>query len=178
MPRPLHKQDLLQHIRRQHKKLAALIRDLSDEDLCTVRVTTKWSTKDVLAHLSEWSRMVLSWHEIGLQGEKPALPREGYNWRQIPALNQAIYEEHKNDTLEQVKEAFEASYEQMLVLAESLSEQELFERAYYSWTNNNNFATYLISASSSHYNWASIHIRRAFKEKLKEQRHGKHKNAA
>lgn len=160
MPRPTNKADLISQIKEEYSKLDLLLAALSDEEICTQTVTTKWVTKDVLAHLSEWTGMVLGWHSTGLKGETPKMPAEGFNWRQIPALNQQIYEAHKDDTLPDVKKRFKKSYKQILKLAESLGEDELFERSHFSWTGKNNVATYVISGSCSHYAWAYKRIKR------------------
>ena len=75
--------------------------------------------------------------------------------------------ELSNVRFDKVKSDVKTTYQQMRELIESLTEQQLFNRAHYSWTKKNNFATYLISASSSHYNWANVRIKRKFKDKLK-----------
>jgi hypothetical protein len=111
--------------------------------------------------------MVMSWHHQGKKGETPAMPAEGYTWRQIPALNQHIYEKHQADTLSIVKQNFKASYQKILELTQSLSEDELFKRSYFSWTGQNNVATYVISGSCSHYDWAYKRIKRGLRPKIR-----------
>ncbi|MEM6427856.1 MAG: ClbS/DfsB family four-helix bundle protein [Deinococcota bacterium] len=163
MPRPTNKADLVQQIETNYAKLQSLVSELSEEEMVGPNVTTKWTTKDVLAHLTEWTHMVLSWHDTGLRGETPAMPAEGFNWRQIPALNQQIFEAHKDDALEDVQATFAQSYEAILELVTSLSEDALFTRSHFDWTGNNNIATYLISASCSHYDWAHKRIKRTLR---------------
>ncbi|MEM7736795.1 MAG: ClbS/DfsB family four-helix bundle protein [Deinococcota bacterium] len=163
MPRPTAKTDLVQQIEGNYSKLQNLIQELSIHEITGPNVTTKWTTKDVLAHLTEWTHMMLSWHGAGLRGNMPTMPAEGFNWRQIPALNQQIFEAHKDDDLEEVRAAFAMSYEEILELAKTLSEDELFERSHFDWTGNNNVATYLISASCSHYDWAYKRIKRTLR---------------
>lgn len=169
MPRPTNKTDLISQIKGEHEKLETLVSDLNKDEILSQKVTTNWTTKDVLAHLSEWTNMVLGWHKAGLKGKTPALPAEGFNWRQVPALNQQIYETYKDEKLDKVLENFEKAYKQILKLVESLSEKELYERSHYDWTGKNNFATYLISGSCSHYTWAYTRIKRSLRPKPKKQ---------
>jgi hypothetical protein len=172
MPRPTTKQELIHRIQEEYNKLQSLLTDLSDGEIINKKVTTNWTTKDVLAHLTEWSQMVMSWHHQGQKGETPAMPAEGYTWRQIPALNQYIYEKHQADALSKVKQNFKASYQKILELAQSLSEDELFERSHFSWTRENNVATYVISGSCSHYDWAYKRIKRGLRPKIKLAKNG------
>jgi hypothetical protein len=170
MPRPTTKADLVQQIEGNYDKLQTLVQELSKAEITGPNVTTKWTTKDVLAHLTEWTHMMLSWHKAGLRGETPAMPAEGFNWRQIPALNQQIFEAHKDDALADVQAAFVRSYEEILELAQTLSEDELFERSHFAWTGKNNVATYLISASCSHYDWAYKRIKRTLRPGRREKK--------
>jgi hypothetical protein len=43
------------------------------------------------------------------------------------------------------------------------SDQELFEKKKYAWTGTTSLGAYLISATSSHYDWATKLIKRAKK---------------
>lgn len=62
MPRPTTKADLIRQIKDEYGKLETLVADLSEDEMVTQKVTTNWTTKDVLAHLSEWTNMVLDEH--------------------------------------------------------------------------------------------------------------------
>lgn len=163
MPRPTSKKDLLQQAQAEHQTLEQMIQNLDQHQLTTQLVTSRWTAKDVLAHLSEWEQMALGWQQTAQRGQQPALPAEGYNWRQLPELNQAIYLKYKDASLKSVLERFQQSYQEILALIQSLSDNELFEPGHFAWTKQNNLATYLISATSSHYNWANTRIKRAFR---------------
>jgi hypothetical protein len=165
MPRPTSKKDLLSQAQTEFHRLELLLGRLTEHDFTEQLVTSRWTTKDVLAHLTEWQQMALGWYECGLKNETPALPAQGYNWRQIPELNQVIYLKHKDQPLNVVLERFQHSHQEIMVLLEQLSQIELFEPGHFLWTKKNNLATYMISATSSHYKWAHVRIHRKFKSK-------------
>ena len=91
MPRPTTKNQLLQAIEIERKALEELLSELSPAQMTQPGLVGEWSAKDVLAHLIEWEHMVLSWHSAGLKGKVPVTPAEGFNWAQLPQLNQQIY---------------------------------------------------------------------------------------
>jgi hypothetical protein len=140
-----------------------LLGKLTEKDMTTQLVTSRWTTKDVLAHLAEWQQMALGWHAVGLKGQTPAIPALGYNWRQLPELNQMIYLKHKDEPLKLVLEHFQHSHQDIMAVLERLTEVELFERGHFAWTKTNNLATYMISVTSSHGKWALTRIRGKFK---------------
>ena len=119
--------------------------------------------KDVLAHLSEWEQMCLDWYRLGVIGEKPPVPAEGYNWAQLPALNQHILEKHRQRTLEEILDWFEASYMEILAIVQDIPEAEMFTPGKYAWTGKNSMAAYFIGSTSSHYLWARKEVRKIIK---------------
>ena len=90
MPRPTSKQQLLTAMQSEHEALEQALAALTPEQMTAVSLATKWSIKDVLAHIWEWEQMCLSWHKAGARGKTIAIPAEGFNWAQLPALNQQI----------------------------------------------------------------------------------------
>jgi len=117
----------------------------------------------VLAHLIEWEQMVIKWYETGAKGKVPAVPSEEYNWGKLPQLNHTIYLKHRDRSLADIQKEFKSSYKKIMKVIESIPEKELFTRRQYPWTNNNLLAAYFVSATSSHYRWARIEIRKKVK---------------
>jgi hypothetical protein len=125
--------------------------------------------KDVLAHLSEWEQMVLGWYKAGRRGQVPHTPAEGFSWGQLPALNQQIYEKHRDRPLDDVLKQFRASYRQMLKAVQGLSEEDLFTPGRYAWAKKNTLGAYITSCTSSHYRWARTEMRKGLKARQKEE---------
>jgi hypothetical protein len=160
MPRSFTKTQLLEDARRERAALEKLLEKLTPEEMVQSTAPGEWSAKDVLAHLIEWEQMVLGWIEIGLSGKTPAMPAEGYKWNQLPALNQHIYEKHRDRPLAEILEQFQGSYQQIMASIEEYSEAALFTRGYYPWSGNNALAAYFNSATASHYLWARKEIQK------------------
>lgn len=163
MPKPTTKQALLEETKTERAALEKLLATLTPHQMTQPGVMGEWSVKDVLAHLIEWEQMFLGWYAAGMRGEKPPTPAEGYNWGQLPALNKAIYKKHRERSLEDVFQQFQASYQQTLALVESLPGDDLFVRGLYSWMNQNNLAAYIHANGGAHYKWARDGIRKGLR---------------
>ena len=159
MPRATTKSQLIEDIRRERAALLAAIASMTPEQFGALS-PNGWSPKDFVAHVAEWERMVLGWHERAERGEKPQVPAEGFNWAQLPALNARIRETYADTPAATVMAGWEDSASRVVALIESLSEEDLFTRGRYSWTGSNALASYLVSCGPSHYLWARKEIRK------------------
>ena len=164
MPRPDTKEGLLDAIQKEHDALQKQLEVLSAGEMTSVSSATGWSIKDILAHLSEWEQMCLGWYQSGRGGETPAVPAEGYNWGQLPALNQHILEKHRQRPLDEILEWFQASYRQIYETVQDIPEEDLFTPGRYTWTRQNKMAAYFTGSTSSHYLWARKEVRKILKD--------------
>jgi hypothetical protein len=119
-----------------------------------------WSVKDILAHLDAWHELFLGWERVGRAGDEPELPAPGYSWKQTPALNSAIWARTKDDAYVSIEGRLVASHEDVRTVVASYADEELFERARYGWTGTTSVGSYAVSATTSHYEWATKLIRR------------------
>jgi hypothetical protein len=117
--------------------------------------------RDVLVHLTAWHAMMLRWYADGMAGAKPVMPAPGYTWKTTPAMNAAIWEGAQDVTLEQALADFAESHAQVMGLIEAHTDEELFTKKRYAWTGSTSLGAYLISATSSHYDWALTKLRKA-----------------
>src|SRR5450756_1443782 len=163
MPKPINKQQLLDEAQKKYEVLERQFASFTPEEMVRPGVIGTWSIKDTLAHLLEWQKMLMDWYEAGLRGETPVVPAEGYNWSQLPALNQAIYERCRDTALDDVRSQLDASHKHMLEVVASLSEEELFTPGRYAWIDINTLASYVDSCAGDHYRWALSGIRRGTK---------------
>lgn len=163
MPRPTTKKQLLEAIEVERKALEKFLDELSPAQLTQPGLVGEWSAKDVLAHLIEWEQMVLNWYSAGVKGRVPATPAEGFNWAQLPQLNQKIYEKHCDRPLADIQKEFKSSFKKMLSTIQGLSDEDLFTRGRYAWTKNNTLGAYFISSTSSHYHWARTTMKKGLK---------------
>lgn len=168
MARPTTKEGLLQVATEQYEKLCQLIEKMSEaeqeadfafsEAFLAKRKEKHWrrdqNLRDVLIHLYEWHRLLLDFVENNQQEPKaPFLPAP-YNWRNYGELNQAFTQKHQQTSLAEAKNLLANSHERCAALVDSFNEEQLFTKKYYSWTGSSNLASYCISATGSHYDWA------------------------
>jgi hypothetical protein len=86
-------------------------------------------------------------------------------WNQTPALNQHIYEKHRQRPLEDILAEFQSSHAEILGVIEGLSNEDLFTAGRFAWTQKNTLGAYFVSATSSHYLWARKEIRKGLKKR-------------
>lgn len=163
MPRPTTRDELLTAAGEGFQKLSALIAEMPDErrEAEFTFADRDRCLRDVVFHLTAWHRMMITWYAEGMAGEKPEIPAPGYTWRTTPALNQDIWEQAQVVPLPQALADFEASHADVFALIDAHTDEELFTKMRYPWTGATSLGAYLISATSSHYDWAMQKLRKA-----------------
>ncbi|MGL4583364.1 MAG: ClbS/DfsB family four-helix bundle protein [Flavobacterium sp.] len=156
MARPTNKTMLLTHSETLFDKLISTINSLDsnrlNDDFSTDSLNK--NVRDVLMHLYEWHQMFLTWYEVGMSGAKPVMPTQGYTWKTTPELNSAINQKYQNNTALDSIQKITESHLAVLAIIRQHSNDELFEKKKYSWTGSTSLGAYLVSATSSHYDWA------------------------
>jgi hypothetical protein len=160
MPRPQTKAEIYETIAFERAKLIDVLDQLTDEQMELPGACGDWSVKDILSHLVDWEQRGLRWYRAGLRGEVPKTPDENYNWRQLPALNLAIYQRYKDLSLGEVRQKFKASFEEMIAALDGMTQEELFTPKAYEWTGNGLLRDYVNANTAAHYRWASTLIRK------------------
>jgi len=168
MSRPGSKQALYDNIETERRKLNDELDKLTEAQMELPGACDKLSVKDILSHLVDWERRCLGWYRAGLRGEVPRTPDDKYNWRQLAALNNEIYIKYKDLSLDEVRERYRDSFEEMMAVIDGLSEEELFSSNYYEWTGKGLLRDYFDANTASHYRWASKLIS-SFRKKLPKQ---------
>lgn len=168
MPRPRTKTELQAACYREFDRLWAALQELPEQvrvDSTTALPIEDQSrnARDVLAHLHEWHLMMLRWHNDGMAGRRPEMPAPGYTWRELPRLNAAIWQAHRDTSYPEAERLFRDSHERLLQVIEGHSDEELFTRRRYPWTGSTSLGSYLVSATSSHYIWAVKTVRALLK---------------
>jgi hypothetical protein len=65
--------------------------------------------------------------------------------------------------LEEVCDRLRDSYARIVLVLSGYSDEDLFTKKRYRWTGSTSVGSYAVSATSSHYAWASELIRRSLK---------------
>ncbi|HEX5334765.1 MAG TPA: ClbS/DfsB family four-helix bundle protein [Propionicimonas sp.] len=162
MPRPTTRIDLLDASAAGYAMLIGLAESLTPEQAEAEFPfeDRDRNVRDVLAHLHEWHVMLLGWYRAGMDGEKPAIPAEGYTWQTLPALNRTIQQKYRDVPLGEVRRLLDASHAEVQELIANQTDPELFEKRRYGWTGTTSLGAYLVSSTSSHYDWALKKLRR------------------
>lgn len=105
MARPKSKSELLKLSKENFNKLFEFIQDLSEEEQNKdfPDGTMNRNIRDVLMYLHHWHLMMMGWYEVGMAGEKPDMPANGYTWKTVPALNKWICEHYQKTDLGEAK---------------------------------------------------------------------------
>jgi hypothetical protein len=163
MPKPTTREELVNEIMSERAKLEALLKTIPPDVFASKKVAGEWTAKDVISHVISWEQMVILWVTSGYAGKTIPVPAEGFKWSDLPALNDKIYREHKNEPVDEVMDKFQKSYKQIMNLLNSISEQDLFTPGLHKWQNKNMLAAYFKSSTSSHYLWARKEITKGLK---------------
>lgn len=167
MAKPTTKGQLLADIERERLGLEHLLTTVPAEQMTQPDIVGHWSIKDVIAHLIAWHQLCIGWYTMGIGGGHPELPAKGFNWRQLPQLNQHMYEQYRELDLSSVFEQFRTSCREMDQFIERLSEEELFTPNTYAWTGSHALISYITPNTSEHYHWALQEIRKGIKSHSK-----------
>ncbi len=167
MPRPKSKKELLDLSQTNYFKLIDFVDSFSEVERITEfpKGYLNRNSTDVLAHLHQWHLMFMNWYAMGMNGKKPNIPSKGYTWKTSPELNRKIQEKYRGSDYKDVKKLLDTSYGEIRKLIEKHTDNELFEKKKYKWTGTTSLGAYLISATSSHYDWAYKLIKKATKVK-------------
>lgn len=166
MGRPTTKTDLLNAAITNYEKMNTLIYGLTEKELSTLfdfsddekKKEAHWrrdkNLRDILIHLYEWHQLLLKWVQSNQNGDnRPFIPQP-YNWKTYGDMNMEFWKKHQNTSLEQATEMLGQSHNEVLSLAETFSNEELFRKGTYKWVGRSTLGSYFIANTSSHYNWA------------------------
>ena len=166
MGRPTTKTDLLAAASANYEKLNVFISEMTEKELTTPfdfsgdekKKEAHWkrdkNLRDIYIHLYEWHQLLLNWVQSNQNGDnKPFLPKP-YNWKTYAKLNEQFWKKHQNTSLDDAKGMLQKSHDEVMKLAETFSNEELFSKGVYSWVGGSVLGSYFVSNMSSHYDWA------------------------
>ena len=159
MGRPTSKEQLLAAADNEFNRLWAAVERVPAEARELPGACATWSVKDLLAHLHAWQEMTLDWERAGSAGEQPEIPAPGYSFADAPELNQAIHERTCDTAWSDAVAALRGTHDQLMAVIDGYRNEDLFTKRRYPWTRSTSVGAYLVSATSSHYAWASKLIR-------------------
>lgn len=177
MVRASTKHDLLVSAQERYEEMIRLIRQMEGRELAVPfdfsgdagKKEAHWqrdrNLRDVVIHLYEWHQLLLRWVSSNLGGQPAAFLPPPYNWKTYGEMNKAFWAQHQTTPLSAALEMLQSSHEKVVVLAESLTEAQLFSKGGVSWSGSSTLGSYFVSATASHYDWA-IKKLKAHKKRL------------
>ncbi|NLN97393.1 MAG: ClbS/DfsB family four-helix bundle protein [Eubacteriaceae bacterium] len=166
MARPTSKNDLINASQIKYKKLYDLVASLTEKELDTPfdfsadvkKKEAHWkrdrNLRDIFIHLYEWHQLVLNWVSANMKGEQKPFLIPPYNWKTYGEMNVEFWKKHQNTPLEEADRMFKKSHEEVMKLAETFTDKELFTKDIFPWVGGSTLGSYFVSATASHYDWA------------------------
>ena len=140
----------------------------SDPKKCGVRWQYDRSVRDLLIHIYEWQVLMQQFVKNIRDGHpRDYLPDE-YR-KNYHEMDKMLVEKHQQTSLQEAKRLLEATHDEMLRLADSFTEEELFTKGFYKCTYTTSMAAYFASVATSPYSQAvkllKLHLKQFSKRK-------------
>lgn len=131
-------------IRIGRDRLEASLANLPDESMLD-RVDEAWTRKDVIAHLEAWERRVVDNLETLRRGGTPDGSVE------TDELNDQFFRRNRDRPLDDVLAGERDAYRAVLAAIDSATDDELFDRDHFGWTEGDPFADWFRGNTDEHY---------------------------
>lgn len=106
------------------------------------------------SYLYEWHQLLLNWVHSNQNGDnQPFIPKP-YNWKTYGDMNMEFFRKHQSTPLEAAKCMLRESHTEVMELAKTFSNEELFTKGVYKWVGGSTLGSYFVSVTASHYDWA------------------------
>ena len=134
-------------------ELEAPFQFANDPKKCGARWIYDQCARDLLIHLYEWQvlmrEFVKNIHEGHQRDYLPDEYRKNYH-----DMDKLLVEKHKNTSFQEARRLLDLTHNEMIQLADSFSEEELFTKGYYKCTYTTDMAAYFNSVTTSPYGQA------------------------
>ena len=95
------------------------------------------------------NQLLLNWVHSNQNGNsKPFLPKP-YNWKTYGDMNVELWKKHQSTSLEDAKSMLQNSHTEVIKLAETFSNEELFSKGVYKWVGGSTVGSYFVSVTAS-----------------------------
>jgi hypothetical protein len=149
------KEHILTALREQFDRWEELLASLSVGQITVPLLPSRWSIKDVIAHLMAWQQRSIARMEAALFDREPEFPR----W--LPEVdpdsednpdqtNAWIYETYREQSWSKVHQNWRAGFLHFLESGEGISEKDLLDSGRYRWLNGYPLAWILLASYDHH----------------------------
>lgn len=144
----MKRQELLHNIRTGREELESALGRFNKYDLTAPLLANGWSVKDLIAHIGFWERRMVSLYNTLVSGDVPDDPIDSLG---LDELNARVLVDNQLVPLGIVQINELEAYEQLLDIAETAPEEDLFEPQRFSWTEGEAFYNWIESNTYGHY---------------------------
>ncbi len=124
----MSKTTLLESIQNGYDSFKELLAEIDPAQMCQPGAVGKWSVKDTLAHIVVHEQRMIQWMKERLCGELPAMPQPyAMPDDKLNELNEQIYQENLDTTLEDVLGDLDRTHAESLKLVEESREEDLLD---------------------------------------------------
>lgn len=116
------------------------------------------NVRDVVAHLHAWHILLEKWYSDGTAGGMPAIPADGYSWRELAALNEELRLQWQDTSLPELLALLRASHESLQAMVALHTDAELAAPDAYAWTQGSPLGEFAWECGGSHYAWGRATI--------------------
>lgn len=118
--------EVVAQVERGWNDLVSLTAGMDEEGLSLHRAPDGWAVKDHLVHIAAWEHWLLALFE---RRDKLAAMGAGDAARDIDAVNDAVYQRHRDDSAEEALRYFRDSHERLMAVLRKQSDDD-FEKPY------------------------------------------------
>lgn len=146
MAEQFDKAQMLADMRAGYAALEALLAPLTEQQLTASTQEGEWSVKDHIAHLSAWQKRTTHLlqavkDDIELPDSTPAMMEED--------INEIYYQQSRDLSLQQVRDEFRSSFQQLLETTQSMTDEQLTRLI--AWLDNRPVWGWIPGNSYDHY---------------------------
>ena len=178
MASPTTKQELMAAMQDGYDKLQQQIAKMTAEEIstpfnfesdpkkCGVRWQYDHCLRDLLIHIHEWQVLMLTFVQNIRDGhQRDYLPDE-YR-KNYHEMDKMLIEKHQQTSLEEASRLLGETHDEMLRLADSFTDEELFTKGFYKCTYTTSMAAYFASIATSPYSQA-VKLLKTHQKQLKQ----------
>jgi hypothetical protein len=144
------KDQLLNQIHSEWKKLESNLVGLSDDQFTKPGVQDDWTIKDIMAHIASWERLATDRLSAALTGNALNSPIIR-DWDDIHKYNAETIIENRAKSLHAVMEEFQTAHKDIVNAVEGLDADLLNDILPFDWADDTTFAILISANTHWHY---------------------------
>lgn len=121
----INKQELLDDIEREWTRINQFLDSLSDEQWTGIKNPDGWTIKDHVAHLSAWEQSIIAFFTGVPRYDGLGVSEALYMSHDIDAVNHAIFLNHREDSLADVRVNFAATHDKLMGHINTTSNEDM-----------------------------------------------------